>query len=152
LVRDVIAVVRVQALEPIQDDDSAVKKYGVDLCVQMCRDLLAAGTPGVHFYTLNLEKAVTQILEDLDLIAASRPSRALPWRSVRASLALRFRFTASSFVLFSLFFCRHAHSLPTPTGRRRRTCAPSSGPTDPDRTCLGTSSAPLHSTPIAELS
>jgi hypothetical protein len=104
LVRDVIAVVRVQALEPIQDDDSAVKKYGVDLCVQMCRDLLAAGTPGVHFYTLNLEKAVTQILEDLDLIAASRPSRALPWRSVRASLALRFRFTASSFVLFSLFF------------------------------------------------
>jgi len=75
----------VQALEPIQDDDSAVKKYGVDLCVQMCRDLLAAGTPGVHFYTLNLEKAVTQILEDLDLIAASRPSRALPWRSVRLS-------------------------------------------------------------------
>jgi methylenetetrahydrofolate reductase (NADPH) len=70
-----------KALEPIQDDDSAVKKYGVDLCVQMCRDLLAAGTPGVHFYTLNLEKAVTQILEDLDLIAASRPSRALPWRS-----------------------------------------------------------------------
>lgn len=72
-----------QALEPIQDDDAAVKKYGVKLCAQMCRELMAAGTPGLHFYTLNLEKSVTQILEDLDLIAASRPARALPWRCVR---------------------------------------------------------------------
>jgi len=70
-----------KALEPIQDDDSAVKKYGVKLCVQMCRELLAAGTLGLHFYTLNLEKSVTQILEELDLIACSRPARALPWRS-----------------------------------------------------------------------
>jgi hypothetical protein len=120
-------MVRVQALEPIQDDDSAVKKYGVDLCVQMCRDLLAAGTPGVHFYTLNLEKAVTQILEDLDLIAASRPSRALPWRSVRASLAgalrFRFRFSASSFVLSPLFLvdtCTHVVCLHQPEGEGGR--------------------------------
>jgi methylenetetrahydrofolate reductase (NADPH) len=70
------------ALEPIQNDDAAVKKYGVRLCVEMCRTLLDAGTPGLHFYTLNLEKSVTQILEGLAL--ANNPerslSRSLPWR------------------------------------------------------------------------
>jgi hypothetical protein len=69
----------------VQNDDAAVKKYGVKLCIEMCRTLLEAGTPGLHFYTLNLEKSVIQILDGLGL--ANSPSRAssrsLPWRVVR---------------------------------------------------------------------
>lgn len=69
-----------EALEPIQNDDSAVKAYGVKLCIEMCRELLAAGTPGLHFYTLNLEKAVVQILDGLGLVSKN-VARSLPWRT-----------------------------------------------------------------------
>jgi len=69
-----------EALEPIQNDDSAVKAYGVKLCIQMCKELLDNGTPGLHFYTLNLEKAVIQILDGLGMISKS-VARSLPWRT-----------------------------------------------------------------------
>lgn len=39
-----------------QDDEKAVKAFGVEYGVQVCQDVMAAGAPGVHFYTLNLEK------------------------------------------------------------------------------------------------
>lgn len=68
------------AIEPIQNDDAAVKDYGVELLLQMCRRLLDAGAPGLHFYTLNLEQAVTRILHELEL-APQRVERVLPWRS-----------------------------------------------------------------------
>ncbi|KAL6066042.1 Methylenetetrahydrofolate reductase [Balamuthia mandrillaris] len=70
------------ALEPIQSDDSAVKSYGVKLCIEMCKRLLEAGIPGLHFYTLNLEKSVTRILRGLELIGGDAPAsrRYLPWR------------------------------------------------------------------------
>lgn len=69
-----------EALDPIQNDDSAVKAYGVKLCIDMCKDLLAAGTPGLHFYTLNLEKAVVQILDGLGMVS-NNVQRSLPWRT-----------------------------------------------------------------------
>lgn len=40
----------------LQDDEKAVKAFGVEYGVQVCEELLAAGAPGLHFYTLNLEK------------------------------------------------------------------------------------------------
>ncbi len=52
-------------LTPIQEDDDAVKAYGVQLCVDMCRVLIARGIRGFHFYTLNLERSVLQILHEL---------------------------------------------------------------------------------------
>eukprot|EP01087_Luapelamoeba_hula_P018139 TRINITY_DN580_c0_g1_i1.p1 TRINITY_DN580_c0_g1~~TRINITY_DN580_c0_g1_i1.p1 ORF type:complete len:584 (-),score=100.59 TRINITY_DN580_c0_g1_i1:78-1829(-) len=69
-----------EALEPIQNDDAAVKAYGVELGIKMCKELLDAGTPGLHFYTLNLEKSVIQILDGLGMIAANT-LRSLPWRA-----------------------------------------------------------------------
>lgn len=41
-----------------QDDEKAVKAFGVDYGEKMCTALLAAGAPGLHFYTLNLEKVM----------------------------------------------------------------------------------------------
>jgi len=68
-----------QSLEAIKDDDDAVKQYGIDLGIAMCRRLLAAGVPGLHFYTLNLERSVAQILEGLGLITPKMNGR-LPWK------------------------------------------------------------------------
>jgi len=58
------------AIEPIQDDDEAVKAYGVSLGTDMCRSLLEAGVPGIHLYTLNLERSAVAILENLGLVEA----------------------------------------------------------------------------------
>lgn len=63
-----------QDLEPIREDDEAVKEYGVQLCAQMCRTLTEAGVPGFHFYTLNLEKSVLKVLKEIGIeeFSASR--------------------------------------------------------------------------------
>jgi len=45
------------------------------------KKLLEAGVPGLHFYTLNLEKSVVQILEGLGLIDPEI-RRPLPWNPV----------------------------------------------------------------------
>lgn len=46
-----------------KDDDTAVKRVGVEVGVDMCKAILDAGvSPGLHFYTLNLEKVVNSIL------------------------------------------------------------------------------------------
>jgi len=71
-----------EALEPIKSDDAAVKEYGVKLGIEMCKTLLDAGAPGLHFYTLNLEKSVFQMLEGLGLANEEQfNTRSLPWRS-----------------------------------------------------------------------
>jgi len=49
----------------------------------MCKALLAAGVPYLHFYTLNLEKSVTLILQGLGLIDAEI-RRQLPWNPTPA--------------------------------------------------------------------
>jgi methylenetetrahydrofolate reductase (NADPH) len=66
------------ALEGIKDDDAAVKAYGVELAADMSRALLEQGSPGLHFYTLNLEKSVTDILETLGFLAPRAVP--LPWK------------------------------------------------------------------------
>lgn len=43
-------------LPSVQGDEKAVKAFGVEHGAEMCKELLAAGAPGLHFYTLNLEK------------------------------------------------------------------------------------------------
>jgi methylenetetrahydrofolate reductase (NADPH) len=49
-------------LEPVADDADAVGEIGVEHAVAQCRELLARGAPGVHFYTLNRSKATVEIL------------------------------------------------------------------------------------------
>jgi methylenetetrahydrofolate reductase (NADPH) len=52
-------------LEDVRDDDAAVQAVGIDHAAVQCRDLLAHGAPGVHFYTLNKSPATRAILERL---------------------------------------------------------------------------------------
>lgn len=62
--------------EAVKGDDEAVKRVGVDVLseiVETMKHSEFAGPRGFHFYTLNLEKVVTQILERNDLIPPSTP-------------------------------------------------------------------------------
>ena len=53
-------------LSPIEDDLARVEAYGIAHAAKQCRELLEAGAPGIHFYTLNKSKAVRLILAKLD--------------------------------------------------------------------------------------
>ncbi|KAG8369333.1 hypothetical protein BUALT_Bualt14G0000500 [Buddleja alternifolia] len=68
------------ALEPIKDNEEAVKAYGIHLGTEMCKKIIASGIRTVHLYTLNMEKSALAILMNLGLIEESKISRSLPWR------------------------------------------------------------------------
>ncbi|XP_056651747.1 methylenetetrahydrofolate reductase (NADPH) isoform X4 [Monodelphis domestica] len=55
-------------IEPIKDNDAAIRNYGIELAVTMCKELLASGlVPGLHFYTLNREVATMEVLKRLGM-------------------------------------------------------------------------------------
>lgn len=89
-------------IEPVKDDDEAVKAAGCEIAIDMCRRILSeagGSVDGVHFYTLNLERSVSTILAGMGAIDVVNPntirlkqsnstndplrsaaSRTLPWR------------------------------------------------------------------------
>ncbi|KAK9518666.1 hypothetical protein VZT92_022839, partial [Zoarces viviparus] len=68
-----------RVIEPIKDNDAAIRNYGVHQAVEMCRILLDSGkVPGLHFYTLNREVAIMEVLRQLGLWIED-PRRPLPW-------------------------------------------------------------------------
>jgi methylenetetrahydrofolate reductase (NADPH) len=52
-------------LEQVRDDDEAVRAVGIEHATVQCRELLAQGAPGIHFYTLNQSTATRAILARL---------------------------------------------------------------------------------------
>jgi methylenetetrahydrofolate reductase (NADPH) len=53
-------------LESLESNPEAVHAAGVEYAINQCRDLLAHGAEGLHFYTLNKSKASVQIVKALD--------------------------------------------------------------------------------------
>lgn len=71
------------ALDPVKNNDAAVREIGKDLVAEMCRKILDAGILHLHFYTMNLAQATRMILDKLSLTpeASGNPlSKPLPWR------------------------------------------------------------------------
>jgi methylenetetrahydrofolate reductase (NADPH) len=71
-----------QTLEPVKNDDAAVREVGKTLVADLCRKILAAGIVHLHFYTMNLAQATRMVLEELDWMpTTARPRKqALPWK------------------------------------------------------------------------
>lgn len=70
------------AMEPVKNDDVAVREVGKTLVANLCRTLLANGIHHLHFYTMNLAQATRMVLEELEWTpCAERPlQQALPWK------------------------------------------------------------------------
>jgi methylenetetrahydrofolate reductase (NADH) len=54
-------------LESLRDDKAAIRAYGLDVVSALCEKLLAAGAPGLHFYTLNQAALTSEIWRRLGL-------------------------------------------------------------------------------------
>lgn len=54
-------------LDALGENDEAVKQFGIDYATEQCTELLNAGVPGIHFYTLNKSASTTQIVKNLSL-------------------------------------------------------------------------------------
>ena len=54
-------------LDEIGTDDEAAAKFGIEYATRQCEELLRAGAPGIHFYTLNKAHSTVQVLKNLGL-------------------------------------------------------------------------------------
>jgi methylenetetrahydrofolate reductase (NADH) len=54
-------------LEGYRDDAASIRAFGLDAVSALCEKLLAAGVPGLHFYTLNQAALSTEIWRRLKL-------------------------------------------------------------------------------------
>jgi methylenetetrahydrofolate reductase (NADPH) len=52
-------------LDACAEDDRRTLEVGIDWATEQCRELLAHGAPGIHFYTLNRSPATRRIHENL---------------------------------------------------------------------------------------
>lgn len=69
-------------LEPVKNDDVAVREIGKTLVAELCKKLLANGIHHLHFYTMNLAQATRMVLDELNWTpSAENPlKQALPWK------------------------------------------------------------------------
>jgi methylenetetrahydrofolate reductase (NADPH) len=54
-------------LDELANDDEAAMEFGIEYATRQCEELLRAGVPGLHFYTLNKAHSTVKVLKNLGL-------------------------------------------------------------------------------------
>ena len=54
-------------LDQLMDNDEAAAEFGIEYATRQCEELLRAGAPGLHFYTLNKSRSTVRVLKNLGL-------------------------------------------------------------------------------------
>ena len=54
-------------LDALGTDEAAATEFGIEYATRQCEELLQAGVPGLHFYTLNKAHATIRVLKNLGL-------------------------------------------------------------------------------------
>jgi methylenetetrahydrofolate reductase (NADPH) len=54
-------------LDALGTDEAAATEFGIEYATRQCEELLRAGVPGLHFYTLNKAHSTIRILKNLGL-------------------------------------------------------------------------------------
>ena len=55
------------SLDKLINNDEAAAEFGIEYATRQCEELLRAGVPGLHFYTLNKARSTVQVLKNLKL-------------------------------------------------------------------------------------
>lgn len=61
-----------EAAKAASSSDDEFKNWGIKMGADLCKKVLAAGAPGLHFYTLNLERVAVGTLLELGFITAEQ--------------------------------------------------------------------------------
>jgi hypothetical protein len=64
-----------RSLQPLQNDPETFRRAGIQYALEQCRDLLANGVAGIHFYTLNRSDATRTIFDSLGTPRRRKPAR-----------------------------------------------------------------------------
>jgi methylenetetrahydrofolate reductase (NADPH) len=54
-------------LDTLGNNEEAAIEFGIEYATKQCEELLRAGVPGLHFYTLNKSRSTVQVLKNLGL-------------------------------------------------------------------------------------
>ena len=56
----------IEAFSKVENDPAAVRALGVEIATSLCKQLIAAGAPGLHFYTMNSSTATREVYGNLN--------------------------------------------------------------------------------------
>jgi len=56
-----------KAFAEVADNETAVRELGIEIATSLCRELITAGVPGLHFYSMNSAQATLEIVKNLGL-------------------------------------------------------------------------------------